>query len=95
MNKCEPSHLFQFPLVLMGVIFLLLMPVTALAYLDPTTGSMVISAIVGLFASLVLAIKTYWYRIKVYFNHKPVQTGAGVVIDTDTDADRDTGDGAA
>lgn len=38
------------------------------AYLDPSTGSMVISAIVGLFASLVLAIKTYWYRIKSFFN---------------------------
>ena len=52
---------------------LLMMPVPALAYLDPTTGSMVISAIVGLFASLVLAIRTYWYRIKAFFNGKPVE----------------------
>ena len=37
------------------------------AYLDPSTGSMIISAIVGLFASLVLAIKTYWYKIKGFF----------------------------
>ncbi|GMR15149.1 MAG: hypothetical protein BMS9Abin30_0770 [Gammaproteobacteria bacterium] len=95
MIKCEPSYLFQFRLVLVIAIFLLLMPVSALAYLDPTTGSMVISAIVGLFASLVLAIKTYWYRIKVFLNRKPVQTGAGGVTNTDTDADRDTGDGAA
>lgn len=36
----------------------------AFAYLDPGTGSMIISAIVGIFASLVLAIKTYWYRLK-------------------------------
>jgi hypothetical protein len=50
------------------------MPVPALAYLDPTTGSMVISAIVGLFASLVLAIKTYWYRIKAFFQGKPVKS---------------------
>jgi len=53
---------------------LLLMPVTAFAYLDPTTGSMVISAIVGLFASLVLAIKTYWYRIKAFLKSKPVKS---------------------
>jgi len=53
---------------------LLLMPVTAFAYLDPTTGSMVISAIVGLFASLVLAIKTYWYRIKAFLKDKPVKS---------------------
>jgi hypothetical protein len=60
---------------------LLLMPVTAFAYLDPTTGSMVISAIVGLFASLVLAIKTYWYRIKALFKGKPAES------DTDGGAD--------
>lgn len=35
----------------------------ALAYLDPGTGSMIISAIIGLLASLALAIKTYWYRL--------------------------------
>jgi hypothetical protein len=56
------------------VAMLLLFPVTAFAYLDPTTGSMLISAIVGLFASLVLAIKTYWYRIKSFFKGKPAET---------------------
>jgi hypothetical protein len=55
---------------------LLLMPASALAYLDPTTGSMLISAIVGLFASLVLAIKTYWYRIKAFFKRKPAESDA-------------------
>jgi len=59
----------------------LFLPLPALAYLDPTTGSMLISAIVGLFASLVLAIKTYWYRIKAFFKRKPAET--------------DTDDGAA
>ncbi len=34
---------------------------------------MLISAIVGLFASLVLAIKTYWYRIKAFFKRKPAK----------------------
>ncbi len=58
------------------LITLLLVPVSALAYLDPTTGSMLISAIVGLFASLVLAIKTYWYRIKGFFKRKPAESDA-------------------
>lgn len=58
------------------LIALLLMPLSAMAYLDPTTGSMLISAIVGLFASLALAIKTYWYRIKAFFKRKPVETDA-------------------
>ena len=40
----------------------------AFAYLDPSTGSMILSAIVGLFATLGLALKTYWYKFKSLFN---------------------------
>jgi hypothetical protein len=47
--------------------FLLLLPPPAFAYLDPSTGSMVVSAIVGIFASIALAVKTYWYKIKGFF----------------------------
>ena len=76
MNKDSGQK--QFPVRLLALIaaVLLLMPVSALAYLDPTTGSMLISAIVGLFASLVLAIKTYWYRIKAFFKRKPAESEA-------------------
>jgi len=42
----------------------------AFAYLDPSTGSMVVSAIVGIFASIALAVKTYWYRLKNLFKGK-------------------------
>ena len=76
----NPRH-FKSHIPLAILIILLLMPISALAYLDPTTGSMLISAIVGLFASLVLAIKTYWYRIKAFFKRKPPES--------------DTDDGAA
>ena len=37
------------------------------AYLDPSTGSMVVTAIVGIFASIALALKTYWYKFKNLF----------------------------
>jgi amino acid permease len=47
--------------------FLLLLSPPAFAYLDPSTGSMVVSAIVGIFASIALAVKTYWYKIKGFF----------------------------
>lgn len=59
-----------------SIIFLsmLLTSQSALAYLDPSTGSMVISAIVGLFASLALGIKTYWYRLKRIFRRGPSAT---------------------
>jgi len=46
---------------------LLFVSPAAFAYLDPTTGSMVVSAIVGIFASIALAVKTYWYKIKGFF----------------------------
>ena len=74
----KPDSLRQFQLLSLLTVFVSLMsiPVSALAYLDPTTGSMLISAIVGLFASLVLAIKTYWYRIKGFFRRKPAGSDA-------------------
>jgi len=76
MDQRNKPNLYQSRLSLTIAVGLLLMPVSALAYLDPTTGSMLISAIVGLFASLVLAIKTYWYRIKSLFKRKPAETDA-------------------
>ena len=48
-------------------LILLSAPAPAFAYLDPSTGSMVVSAIVGIFASIALAVKTYWYKIKGFF----------------------------
>jgi O-antigen/teichoic acid export membrane protein len=48
-------------------LLLLLASPAAFAYLDPSTGSMVVSAIVGIFASIALAVKTYWYKIKGWF----------------------------
>ena len=40
------------------------------AYLDPSTGGMLISAIVGMFATLGLVIKSYWYKLKSLFIKK-------------------------
>jgi hypothetical protein len=37
------------------------------AYLDPSTGSMIISAIVGVLATIVLGVKTFWYKITSIF----------------------------
>ena len=76
MKKHSIQSPFRPRLLVAISIALLMMPLSALAYLDPTTGSMLISAIVGLFASLALAIKTYWYRIKAFFKRKPAETDA-------------------
>ncbi len=37
------------------------------AYLDPSTGSMLLSAVIGMLATLGLVVKTYWYRLKSIF----------------------------
>jgi amino acid permease len=58
----NPDVIILFSLALM----LLLVSPGAFAYLDPSTGSMVVSAIVGIIASIALALKTYWYRIKAF-----------------------------
>ena len=77
MKRSFEPHSVWTRLFFITVIALLLMPLSAQAYLDPTTGSMLISAIVGLLASLVLAIKTYWYRIKAFFKRKPAESEPG------------------
>jgi amino acid permease len=57
---------------------LLLLSPSVFAYLDPSTGSMVVSVIVGVFASVALALRTYWYRIKGFFKRigKPASNPA-------------------
>lgn len=48
----------------------------AQAYLDPSTGSMILSAIIGVFATLALAIKTWWYKLKSLFRGSQEQKPA-------------------
>ncbi len=46
------------------------------AYIDPASGSAIMSAIIGFFVAIGIAIKTYWYKLKDMFkgnkdkNHK-------------------------
>ena len=41
-----------------------------LSYLDPSTGAMIISAIIGIFATILLGVKTFWYKIASLFRRK-------------------------
>lgn len=52
------------PLLLAVFLALAGLAPEAHAYLDPSTGSMILSAVVGLFATIGLAVKTYWYKLK-------------------------------
>ena len=40
------------------------------AYLDPGTGSMILSALIGVVAAVALALKMFWYRIVGRFRGK-------------------------
>lgn len=37
------------------------------AYLDPATGTLIVSAIIGGFAAIGMVIKKFWYQIKSLF----------------------------
>lgn len=44
------------------------------AYIDPGSGSAIMSAIIGFFVALGLAVKTWWYKLTGWFSrdkHKP------------------------
>ena len=41
-----------------------------MAYIDPGSGSAIMSAIIGFFVAVGLAIKTYWYKLKSLFTGK-------------------------
>ena len=56
--------------VFTGIIFALLclQAQPAMAYLDPGTGSAIMSAILGAIAAIAFTIKTFWYKIKSMFS---------------------------
>ena len=45
----------------------------AFAYLDPGTGSSIITLIVGFFVAIGVFIKTFWYKIKNFFNFSKIK----------------------
>ena len=49
-------------------ILALSLPNTAHAYIDPGSGSAIMSAIIGFFVIIGLTIKSFWYKIKTLFS---------------------------
>jgi len=56
------------------VAIILLWAQPVLAYIDPGSGSAIVSAIIGFFVAIGLAIKTYWYKIKSILNFSKKNT---------------------
>ena len=42
----------------------------AQAYIDPGSGSTIMSVIIGLIVSVGLVVKTFWYKITSFFSKK-------------------------
>jgi len=42
----------------------------AYGYIDPGSGSAIMSAIIGFFVAAGMLIKTYWYKLKAFFAPK-------------------------
>ena len=55
-------------------VMLLTWAAPAMAYIDPGSGSAIMSAIVGVFVAMSLAVKTYWYKIKSFFSKEGSQS---------------------
>jgi len=58
-----------------GLAALLLIAFPAEAYLDPGTGSMLLSALIGVVAALGLPLKMFWYRVVGLFRGTKGDTG--------------------
>lgn len=56
------------------LFFSLLLIETSYAYIDPGSGSALISVIIGFFVALGITLKTYWYKLKSFFNFSKDRT---------------------
>ena len=68
---------------------------SAFAYLDPSTGSMILSAIVGILATVGLAVKTYWYKLKSLFGGSKSAQADSTASVVNSEAAGDTESGSA
>jgi len=67
-----------FVFVMLAVAVCLSVASPAHAYLDPGTGSMLVSALIGVAAAVALALKMFWYRVLGLFRRPkpPARPGA-------------------
>ena len=76
--------------LIFSAIFLGSFAPSAFAYLDPSTGSMILSAIVGILATVGLALKTYWYKIKSLFKGQKATQADSAATDIAANTDSDS-----
>lgn len=60
----------QVKLIVIVTLFLISVPQTAYAYIDPGTGSSIIQVLLAAVIGIPFLIKAYWKRIKAFFSKK-------------------------
>ena len=55
--------LLKIILTMAGIMF----PISAFAYLDPGTGSIILQGLIAALAATAVVMRTYWYKIKGFF----------------------------
>ncbi len=56
--------------IVAAILLVFAMTGNAFAYIDPVTGSVVTTAILGFFAAIAYTFRKYFYRIKDFFSGK-------------------------
>ncbi len=49
---------------------------SALAYIDPGTGSMILQIVVAVFIGAIFTIKSFWYKITSFFSGKKTKNSS-------------------
>lgn len=82
-----PKHEKDIAVVIkvLNLILLSLLPVTAHAYLDPGTGSIILQGLIAGIAVASFTIKTYWYKLAAFFGKKAPESVLEDGADDDTD----------
>ena len=52
---------------LVCALFVVLLPTSAFAYIDPGTGSILIQGLIAAIAAIAVTLKLYWHRFKALF----------------------------
>jgi hypothetical protein len=60
---------------LISFLALLAWSAPVFAYIDPGSGSAIVSAIIGFFVAAGMLVKTYWYKLKSLFSKGPKDQG--------------------
>jgi hypothetical protein len=64
---------YLFDLRILSLVALITFPVSAQAYLDPGTGSILLQGAIAAVATIAYTVKIYWYRIKAFVSGKPYE----------------------